>query len=123
MTMNRLSGWIDHGLKVARWPASRAARVALLLALGLSILGTYLVQSSQIVAANRHVETLQRDLMALRRQNALRLESIAEATTAAKLIERAKALGFQPAEIIEFVSVPTNLHDDTPALRDGYRNP
>ena len=123
MTMNRLSGWIDHGLKVARWPASRAARVALLLALGLSILGTYLVQSSQIVAANRHVETLQRDLMALRRQNALRLESIAEATTAAKLIERAKTLGFQPAEIIEFVSVPTNLRDDAPALRDGYRNP
>ncbi|MGH2592823.1 MAG: hypothetical protein ACRDGG_04860 [Anaerolineae bacterium] len=123
MTMNRLSGWIDHGLKVARWPASRAARVALLLALGLSILGTYLVQSSQIVAANRHVETLQRDLLALRRQNALRLESIAEATTAAKLIERAKALGFQPAEMIEFVWVPTNLHDDTPALRDGYRNP
>lgn len=123
MTLNRLGGWIDHGLKVARWPASRAARVALLLALGLSILGIYLVQSSQIVAANRHVETLQRDLLALRRQNALRLASIAEATTAAQLVERATALGFQPAEIVEFVWVPLSLHDDRLTPRDAYLNP
>jgi hypothetical protein len=119
--MNRLSGWIDHGLKVARWPArSRAARVALLLALGVSILGIYLVQSGQIVAANRHVETLRNDLLTLRRQNALRLESIAEATTAAQLMERATALGFVPAKIVEFISVPGGLHDETPSLRDVY---
>ncbi len=123
MTLNRLGGWIDHGLKVARGPASRAARVALLLALELSIVGIYLVQSSQIVAANRHVETLQRDLLALRRQNALRLAAIAGATTAAQLTERAQALGFQPAETVEFVWVPVDLRDDRPTPRDAYLIP
>jgi len=120
---NRLSGWIDHGLKAARWPAGRATRVALLLALALSILGIYLVQSSQIVAANRHVETLQRDLLALRRQNALRLAAIAGATTGARLAERAKGLGFQPAERVEFVWVSASLRDDRLTPRDAYLTP
>lgn len=118
--MNRISVWIDHGLKVARWPASRTARVSLVLALALLMLGAYLVQSSQIVVSNRHVETLRNDLDVLRRQNALRLESIAEATNAQKMMERAKALGFVPAEVVEFVSVATSLHDDTPSLRGLY---
>lgn len=121
--MNRLSVWIDHGLRAARWPASRAARLALLLALGVSILGIYLVQSGQIVAANRHVETLRNDLLTLRRQNALRLESIAEATTVTKLVERAQTLGFVPAEVVEFIAVPVSLRDDTPSLRDVYVDP
>jgi hypothetical protein len=123
MTWNHLSGWIDHGLKRARWPASRTARMVLILGLGLSIVGAYLVQSSHIVAANRHVETLRSDLLTLRRQNALRLESIAEATTAAKMMERARALDFVPAEMIEFVTLPFGLDDDTPTLRDVYANP
>ena len=118
-----LSGWIDHGLKIAGWPASRTARAALLVALALSILGVYLVQSSQIVAANRHVETLRNDLQTLRRQNAQRMESIAEETRVAKLVERALALGFVPAEIIEFVSVSTAVHDDVPSLRQVYMSP
>ena len=121
--MNRLTEWIDHGLKYARWPPSRAARIALLVALGLSLVGVYLVQSSHIVTASRHVETLRRDLMILRRENALRLSSIAAAGSAARLLERATALGFQPAEIVEFVAMPTPLRDDAPSLRDGYLEP
>jgi len=121
--LSRLSGWIDHGLKIAGWPASQTARAALLVALALSVLGVYLVQSSQIVAANRHVETLRNDLQTLRRQNAQRLESIAEETRVAKLVERALALGFVPAEIIEFVSVSTAVHDDVPSLRQVYMSP
>ena len=42
----RLTEWIDHGLKYARWPLSRAARVALVVALALLLVGVYLVQSS-----------------------------------------------------------------------------
>lgn len=121
--MNRLTEWIDHGLKYARWPASRAARIALLVALGLSLVGVYLVQSSHIVTASRHVETLRHDLMILRRENALRLSSIAAASSAVRLVERAAALGFRPAEIVEFVVLPTLLRDDAPSLRDGYLDP
>lgn len=121
--MNRLTEWIDHGLKYARWPASRAARVALLVALGLLLVGVYLVQSSQIVTSSRHVETLRRDLDELRRENALRLSVIAEATSAERLLERAAALGFQPAEVVEFVALSTMIGDDVPTLRDGYLDP
>ena len=121
--MNRLTEWIDHGLKYARWPASRAARMAVLVSLGLMLVGVYLVQSSQIVTSSRHVETLRRDLDTLRRENALRLSAIAEATSAEKLAERAAALGFQPAEIVEFVKVSTRIRDDIPSLRDGYLEP
>jgi hypothetical protein len=130
----RLAEWIDQGLKYARWPPpleilgfrhtrvgggwplSRAARVALVVALALLLVGVYLVQSSQIVTTGRYVEMLRRDLAILRRENALRLTSIAEAASAAKLLERAAALGFQPAERVEFVTVPAALHDDAPSL-------
>lgn len=121
--MNRLSGWIDHGLKYARWPADRAARVALLMALLLSIAGIHLAQSSAIVTANRRVEELRRELQDTHRRNALLMASIGEAAMAAKLKQRAEALGFKPADRIEFVGVPVNLHDDMPSLRDGVVNP
>lgn len=154
----RLTEWIDHGLKYARWPPpleilgfrhtrvggrwplSRAARVALVVALALLLVGVYLAQSGQIVTAGRHVETLRRDLASLRRENALRLASIAEAASGVKLLERAAALGFQPAERVEFVMAPAALRDDAPSLpallfkssarfgqeaqvRDGYLSP
>ena len=123
MTMNRLTEWIDHALKRARWPASRAARIALLATLGLLLVGVYLMQSSQIVTAGRHVEMLRREVTALRRENALRLASIAESTSAAQLAERAKTLGFQPAESIDFLPVSIALRDDALSLRDGYLEP
>ncbi|HLF29182.1 MAG TPA: hypothetical protein VJG32_22870 [Anaerolineae bacterium] len=118
--MNRLTDWVDHGLKYARWPASRAARLAIIVALGVLLVGAYLVQSSQIVTASRYVEALRNDLLTLRRENALRLSAIAQSTSTSRLLERATALGFQPAEVIEFVNVPTVLRDDTPSLRDSY---
>ena len=121
--MNRLTVWLNHGLKEARWPASRTARVSLIAALVLVILGVYLVQSSQIVAANRHVEVLREELSALRRQNALKLDAVSQATNAATLLERAKALGFVPAEVVEFITVATNVRDDVPSLRDVYVSP
>ncbi|HEY4691252.1 MAG TPA: hypothetical protein VIK33_18220 [Anaerolineae bacterium] len=121
--MNRLTEWIDHGLKRARWPTSRAARVALIVSLGLLLVGVYLVQSSQIVMSTRHVESLRQELTELRRENALRLASISELASVVKLLERAKALGFQPADVVEFIVVPIVLHDDAPSLREGYLNP
>jgi hypothetical protein len=121
--MNRLTEWIDHGLKYARWPASRAARIAVLVSLGLLLASAYLVQTGQIVTASRHVEMLRRDLTALRRGNALRLSAISELTSAARLIERARALGFEFAEAIEYVVMDAALHDDAPSLRDGNPDP
>jgi len=121
--MNRVTEWIDHGLKHARWPASRAARLAVLVSLGLLVVSAYLVQSGQIVTASRHVETLRHDLTALRSDNALRLSRIAESTSGARLLERASALGFEFAETIEFVVMDVVLHDDAPSLREGYLEP
>ena len=121
--MNRLSIWLNHGLKHARWPAARAARLVLLVALILSLAGIHLAQSSAIVAANRRVEALRRELQDLERRTALRLTSIGETTAVAKLKQRAAALGFQPAERIEFVVVPAGVRDDMPSLRDGTLRP
>ena len=122
-SMSRLSVWLNHGLKVARWPTDRLVRVALLVALILSVAGIHLAQSGAIVAANRRVEALWRELQGLQRRNALLLVSIGEATAAERLEQRAEALGFQPAGLIEFVSVPFELHDDMRSLRDGYLRP
>ena len=119
--MNRLTEWIDHGLKRARWPASRAARIAVFLSLALLLAGVYLVQSSQIATTNRRAEAMRRALTELRRENALRLSRIAELTSAARMLERAGALGFQAAEIVEFVRVPVVIHDDAPSLQDDRR--
>ena len=116
--MNRLTEWIDHGLKRARWPVSRAARVAVFLSLALLLAGVYLVQSGQIATTNRRAESLRRELTELRRDNALRLSRIAELTSAGRLLERATALGFKAAEIVEFVRVPLFIHDDAPSLQD-----
>ena len=121
--MNRLSGWINHGLRYARWPVDRAARVALLIALLLSIAGIHLAQSGAIVTVNRRVEALQRELQDLRQRNALLMARIGEATSAAGMKQRAEELGFQPAERIEFVSVPIVPRDDMPSLRDGVTSP
>lgn len=121
--MNRLSGWIDHGLKNAHWPVSGATRASLLLVLGLLIAGTYLMQSSQIVTTSRHIETLRSELIDLRRSNSLLLVSISQTTSAKRMMERAVANGFKPAEIIEFVTVATSLQSDAPSLRDGYISP
>jgi len=116
--MNRLTEWIDHGLKRARWPASRAARIAVFLSLALLVADVYLVQSSQIATTNRRAEAMRRALTELRRENALRLSRIAELTSAARTLERAGALGFRVAEIVEFVRVPVVIRDDAPSLQD-----
>jgi hypothetical protein len=121
--MNRLSVWINHGLKLARWPVDRAARVALLVALLMAIASIQLAQSGAIVTANRRVEALRAELQDLRRRNGLLLTTIGDAASAARLKERAEKLGFQPAESIEFVAVPKRLRDDMPSLRDGYLGP
>jgi len=117
--MNRLTEWIDHGLKRAHWPASRAARMAVFLSLALLLAGAYLVQSSQIATTNRRAEAMRRELAELRRENALRLSRIAELTSAARMQERAQALGFQAAraEAVEFVRVPVVIRDDAPSLQ------
>jgi hypothetical protein len=116
--MNRLTEWIDHGLKRARWPVSRAARIAAFLSLALLLAGVYLVQSSQIATTNRRAEAMRRELTELRRENALSLSRSAELTSAARMLERAGALGFQVADIVEFVRVPVVIHDDAPSLQD-----
>jgi len=96
--------------------------VALSIALLLSIAGIHLAQSGAIVTANRRVEALQRELQDLRQRNALLMTQIGEATSA-RLKQRAEELGFQPAERIEFVSVPLAPRDDVPSLRDGVTSP
>jgi hypothetical protein len=121
--MNRISVWIDHGLKHARWPVDRARQMILLVVLAALIAGAYLLQSSQIVTTSRHVESLGEELDGLRRRNALLLALIAQATTGESMLARAKTLGFEPAASIEFVRVPIALHDDVPTLLEGYAQP
>jgi hypothetical protein len=121
--MDRFTLWINHGLKHARWPANRMARVALLLALLPLVAGIFLAQSGQIVTSSRHVESLQKELGDLQRDNARLLASISEERSTAHLKERATALGFRPAETADYVRVPIGLHDDMLPLRLGYLNP
>ena len=67
---NRFTDWANQGLKMAHWPVSRVARLGLLIGIGVAIAALYLLQSSEIVTASRHVQALRSELAQLRHANA-----------------------------------------------------
>ena len=66
----RLTAWINQGLKRQHWSARRVTQMALLMALGVMVAALYLVQSSQIVTSTRQVQLLREELADLQRENA-----------------------------------------------------
>ncbi len=119
-TNNKLSEWIDQGLKKAHWSPSRLTRVILIIAIAAAFAVLYLVQSSQIVTSMREVENLRAQLTQLEQDNELLAIQISADTSPAKLRDRAGKLGFVPAEDILYVSVPSQPIDDAPTLQSVY---
>ena len=114
------SDWVNQGLKKARWPISRVARIGLLIAIAAAVSVLYLVQSSQIVTTTRHVEELRAQLAQLQRENAELTLQISTAGSIEQLTARAKALGFGPALTVVYLPVQSLPDDDAPNLQNVY---
>ncbi len=116
----RLSAWLNQGLKRQNWSARRVAQMGLLIALGVVVAALYLVQSSQIVTSTRQVEVLREDLAQLQQANADLALKISLATSRAQLQQRADALGFAYTGHLLFVAVPHMPQDDSPSIANIY---
>jgi len=104
--MSDFMQWVAHGVKQGR--LEKNPRIALylgVLVVALTLLAAfYLLLVSQTAAKGRHIEQLQAELFRLQRENE-RLEiEIAEKSAVSRLVERATALGFVPAEHVEFLA-------------------
>ena len=114
---NRFTDWANQGLKMAHWPVSRVARLGLLIGIGVAIAALYLLQSSEIVTASRHVQSLRGDLAQLRHTNADLAVAISKAGSVDQLKQRAQAMGFESAQSVVYLPVHTLPVDDAPSLR------
>jgi uncharacterized protein YlxW (UPF0749 family) len=116
----RLSAWLNQGLKRQNWSTRRVAQMGLLLALGVVVAALYLVQSSQIVTSTRQVQLLREDLAELQQSSADLATKISVMTTRAQLQQRAESLGFAPTGNLLFVAVPHLPQDDSPSIENIY---
>jgi hypothetical protein len=64
----------------------------------------YLILISRTAARGRYIEELQAEMFRLERENQQLTVRIAEESAIARVRERAQALGFAPAQEIEFVA-------------------
>jgi cell division protein FtsL len=76
--------------------------VVIVLTLSL-VASIYLGLVSRTAAQGRRIEQLQAEVFRLQRENQQLTVAIAEASTVSRLMERAKALGFVPAEQVDFL--------------------
>ncbi len=116
----RLSAWLNQGLKRQNWSARRVAQMGLLIALGVVVAALYLVQSSQIVTSTRQVQLLRENLAELQQANADLSMKISIMTTRAQLQQRAEGLGFAPTTKLLFLAVPHTPQDDSPSIENVY---
>jgi cell division protein FtsL len=116
----KLSEWIDQGLKKAHWSPSRLTRVGLIIVISAAFAVLYLVQSSQLVTAQRQVENLRAELTQLQQDNALLAVQISAENSIGKLRDRAERLGFEPATELLYLSVKSQPVDDAPTLQSVY---
>ena len=116
----RLTAWLNQGLKRQNWSARRVAQMGLLIALGVVVAALYLVQSSQIVTSTRQVQQLREELADLQRDNADLSMKISLSSTRAQLQQRATALGFALTENVLYVAVPHMPQDDSPSIESIY---
>lgn len=98
--------WVAHGVKRGRFEMESRAAVGLSVVAGVVTLVTalYLILISRTAARGRYIEGLQAEIFRLQRENQQLTVEIAEQGTVSLLEERARDLGFVPAEEIQFVS-------------------
>jgi hypothetical protein len=98
--------WVTHGAKRGRFEMDARAAVALSIVVGaLAIVMTlYLILISRTAARGRYIEDLQAEVFRLERENQQLTVLIAEESAISRVRERAQALSFVPAEVIEFVA-------------------
>ena len=103
--MEGIVAWATHGFR-QRGIEFNARVIALIftLILVISLLGAvrlYLV--SRVAAAGRHLQQVRAELNRLQRENATLEMEIARKRSAAVLMERAREIGLEPAQRVEFV--------------------
>jgi cell division protein FtsL len=64
----------------------------------------YLGLVSRTAAQGRHIEQLQADVFRLQRENQQLAVEIADVSAVSRLMARARALGFVPAEQVQFLA-------------------
>ena len=97
--------WATHGAKQG-WLELDSRPVVLLSAIVLVLTlaaALYLGVVGRTAAKGRRIEQLQAEIFRLQRQNEQLAVEIAEVSSFPELDERARALGFAPAERVEFM--------------------
>jgi cell division protein FtsL len=97
--------WATHGAKRG-WLELDSRPVVLLVTIVVVltlVAALYLGLVGRTAAQGRRIEQLQTDIFRLQRENEQLEVKIAEAGAYPRLIERARALGFVPAEQVEFL--------------------
>jgi len=100
---------VTHGMKQGRFEMSPRAALSLLgVFIVLAIVATcYLILVSRTAAKGRYIEKLQEELFALQRENEHLEVEIANASAVSRMIERARELGFIPAEQVIYLQPAT----------------
>jgi cell division protein FtsL len=103
--MSSFLEWATHGVKRGRLeldsrPVVLLFGIVVVLAL---VAALYLALVSRTAAQGRRIEQLQTEVFRLQRENERLAVEIADVSAIPRLIERANALGFAPAEQVEFL--------------------
>jgi cell division protein FtsL len=103
--MSNFLSWVTHGVKRGRFDLDARAAFALLAIVTVLtlVMGTYLALVSRTAAQGRYIERLQAQIFQLQRENERMAVRVAEASALPRVMDRAEALGFVPAERVEFL--------------------
>ena len=118
---DKTNSFENQGLKKNRWSKHWLARLSMFVMLIAAFAALYLIQSSQIVTSAHHVQQLRDELTRLQQDNALLSVQISTANHIDRMTERAKQLGFVPAEEIIYLAVKSQPVDDVPSIQSAYR--
>ncbi|MGD2143169.1 MAG: hypothetical protein PVF54_01685 [Anaerolineae bacterium] len=104
--MSHFLEWATHGVKRDQFEMdSRATAGLLTVVVTVTLVAAlYLILVSRTAAQGRRIEQLQAQVFRLQRRNEQLAVKIAEASAVPRLMERAQALGFGPAERVEFLT-------------------
>lgn len=103
--MSHFLDWATHGVKRGR--LEFRSRPGMLLSTVVAVLvlvaAIYLALVSRTAAQGRHIEQLQTEIFRLQRENEQLTVVIAEVSAIPELMERARMLGFAPAQQVEYL--------------------
>ena len=104
--MSNFLAWVTHGVKRGRLELGGRTTVALFAVVAALTLVTaiYLGVVSQTAAQGRTIERLQAEVLDLQRENEQTAVRIAEHCAIPRVMGRAQALGFAPADRVEFLA-------------------